>query len=60
MYEVDELLILKKPHACGNNAFKVVRVGADIKIQCVSCARFLNLTRDELKKKVKEKRTENK
>ena len=60
MYEVDELLILKKPHACGNNAFKVVRVGADIKIQCESCARFINLTRDELKKRVKEKRTENK
>ena len=60
MYQVDELLILKKPHACGNNAFKVVRVGADIKIQCELCARFINLTRDELKKRVKEKRTENK
>ncbi len=58
MYEINERLILKKPHACGNTAFKVVRVGADIKIQCEACGRFINLTRDELKKRVKERRTD--
>ena len=58
MYEINERLILKKPHACGNDAFQIVRVGADIKIQCEACKRFINLTRDELKKRVKEKRTE--
>ncbi len=58
MYGLNERLILKKSHACGNDAFKVVRVGADIKIQCEACGRFINLTRDQLKKRVKEKRTD--
>lgn len=54
MYEVNDLLTLKKAHPCGGKAWKVVRVGADIKLQCATCGRYLNLARDELKKRVKE------
>ena len=54
MYEVNDTLILKKPHPCGGKKWRVVRVGADIKLQCTTCGRYLNITRDDLKKSVKE------
>ena len=53
MYEVGQVLTMKKPHPCGGKTWTVARMGADVKIQCNTCKRFVNLTRDELKKRVK-------
>lgn len=53
MYELGEVVMMKKPHPCGGKAWTIVRVGADIKLQCNTCQRFVNLTRDELKKRAK-------
>ena len=53
MYELNEIIIMKKAHPCGGVAWTVKRVGADIKLQCNTCNRFVNLTRDELKKRAK-------
>lgn len=38
---------MKKPHACGSNAWTVIRVGADIKIKCISCNRVVMLPRQD-------------
>jgi hypothetical protein len=51
-YEVNKKLTMKKPHPCGGREWQIVRVGADIKLQCLSCGKFVNLMRDELKKRV--------
>ena len=53
MYQLNDILILKKAHPCGGNRWEVVRIGADIKLRCLTCGRFLSCTRDELKKRVK-------
>ena len=53
MCEIGEVLTMKKPHPCGGWEWSVVRVGADIKLQCSTCGKFLNVTRDELKKRMK-------
>ncbi len=53
MYELDETVTLKKPHPCGGTAWKIVRVGVDIKLQCQTCGKYINVTRDELKKRAK-------
>lgn len=53
MYELNEILTLKKPHPCGGRDWKITRMGADIKLQCVTCGKYVNLTREELKKSVK-------
>ena len=45
---------MKKGHPCGENKWKVVRVGADIKIQCMNCGRVVMLPRVEFNKKLKE------
>ena len=53
MYALNERLIMKKPHPCGGKEWQIVRIGSDIKIQCQTCGKFVNLTRDELKKRTK-------
>ena len=53
MYELNDVITMKKQHPCGGKEWKIVRVGADVKLQCLTCGKFLNLTRDELKKRTK-------
>jgi hypothetical protein len=53
VYEVNQIVIMKKQHPCGGSAWTVVRLGADVKLQCNTCGKYLNLTRDELKKRAK-------
>ena len=36
-YKLNDIVEMKKPHACGTNAWKVTRVGADIKLLCTNC-----------------------
>ena len=36
-YKVNDLVIMKKDHACGTNLWKITRTGVDIKIKCVNC-----------------------
>lgn len=42
-----DLVTLKKPHPCGANAWKVVRVGMDIGLECTGCGRKVMLVRSE-------------
>ena len=50
---IGDLLEMKKPHPCGGKDFKVLRVGADIKISCVSCGRTLTIDRIKVEKMIK-------
>ena len=58
MYGLNEIVTMKKQHPCGGTDWKIVRIGADIKLQCVTCGKYINLTRDELKKRAKAMRNE--
>jgi len=49
---LDDIVVLKKGHACGANKWKIVRYGADIKLQCVNCDRIVMMPRVDVKKKV--------
>ncbi len=53
-YKLNSVVIMKKGHPCGENKWRVVRVGADIKIQCMNCGRVVMLPRVEFNKKLKE------
>lgn len=53
-YKLNSIVIMKKGHPCGTNEWKVVRVGADIKIQCINCGRIVMLPRIDFNKKLKE------
>ena len=52
-YKLGSIVIMKKQHPCGANKWKVVRIGADIKIKCLNCNRTIMLPRIEFNKKIK-------
>ncbi len=52
-YHLNSIVIMKKQHPCGTNEWKVIRVGADIKIKCLGCGRSIMLPRVEFNKKLK-------
>ena len=49
--QIDDKITLKKIHPCGGKEWKIARIGVDIKLQCLTCGKYVNLTRDELKKR---------
>ncbi|TBW67874.1 DUF951 domain-containing protein, partial [Staphylococcus epidermidis] len=44
---------MKKQHACGANRFKIIRMGADIRIKCEKCNRSIMIPRQTFNKKMK-------
>lgn len=52
-YRLGSIVMMKKPHPCGTNEWKIVRIGADIKIECINCSRVIMLPRIEFNKKLK-------
>ena len=50
---VGDMLELKKPHPCGGKTFKILRVGADVRILCTTCGHDMTLERIKLEKSIK-------
>lgn len=50
---VGDVLMLRKGHPCGVNEWKVIRVGADVKLECLGCNRIVMLERPILLKRIK-------
>ncbi len=51
--QLHDLLRLRKPHPCGSYEWTVVRLGADIGLECKGCGHRVLLTRRELAKRMK-------
>ena len=41
MYELHDIVEMKKTHPCGVNRWEIIRMGMDIKIQCTGCKRLI-------------------
>ena len=52
-YKLNDIVEMKKPHACGTNAWRVTRVGADIKLICTQCGRGIMMSRFDFNKRLK-------
>jgi hypothetical protein len=50
---LDDVLRLRKPHPCGGFEWRVTRLGADIGLVCLTCNRYVLLTRREVEKRTK-------
>lgn len=50
---VGDLLKMKKPHPCGADSFKVLRVGSDIRMICTGCGRDFTIPRLKIEKNIK-------
>jgi hypothetical protein len=51
--QLNDRLRLRKPHPCGSYEWTVVRLGADIGLECAVCKRRVLLTRRELSRRLK-------
>ncbi|MDP6064143.1 MAG: DUF951 domain-containing protein [SAR202 cluster bacterium] len=46
-----DVVRLRKPHPCGGFDWEVTRLGADIRVRCLTCERTVMLSRSNLSKK---------
>lgn len=51
--QMDDVVRLRKPHPCGGYEWKVIRLGADIGLECLRCKRHILLTRRILSRRLK-------
>lgn len=52
-YALADTVQMKKPHACQNNDWEILRLGADIKLKCLGCGRLVMMPRLEFNRKLK-------
>ncbi len=52
-FEVGDVVELKKPHPCGSNKFKILRVGSEMRIMCMGCTHDMTIDRIKLEKAIK-------
>ena len=45
VYEVGDIVKLKKPHPCGSREWEILRVGADFRLKCQGCGHQVMVSR---------------
>lgn len=53
IYEVGDIVQLKKKHPCGSNEWEILRVGADFKLKCTGCGHEIMVKRTLVEKNTK-------
>lgn len=51
--KLEDIVTLRKPHPCGSYRWKVIRLGADIGLECLTCKRVVLLPRRDLARRAK-------
>lgn len=51
--QVGDMVVLKKPHPCGEVRFTVLRVGMDFKLRCQGCGHEIMAPRAKIEKRIK-------
>ena len=50
VYEVGDIVKLKKPHPCGSHEWEILRVGADFRLKCAGCGHQVMMARPLVEK----------
>ena len=53
VYEVGDIVRMKKKHPCGSYEWEILRVGADFRLKCTGCGHQIMITRKLVEKKHK-------
>ncbi len=53
VFNVGDILFMKKKHPCSSDTFKVMRGGTDVRVVCQGCGRDLTIERTSLEKMIK-------
>lgn len=52
-YQLSDVVQLKKSHPCGENKWRIIRVGMDVKIKCLGCGHIVMLPHEVFVKRIK-------
>ncbi len=52
-YKEGDIVTMRKKHPCGSYDFKVLRAGADLRLECTGCGRRLLMKRRKAEKATK-------
>ena len=55
---LNDILVMKKPHPCGVNTWRVLRTGADFRLKCTGCGHEVMLPRSKAERNIKMVRRE--
>lgn len=50
VYEVGDIVTLKKQHPCGSKEWEIMRIGADFRLKCCGCSHQVMVTRQLVEK----------
>ncbi len=49
-----DILVMKKPHPCGEKKWLVLRTGADFRLRCMGCGHEVMIPRVKAEKNIKQ------
>jgi hypothetical protein len=52
-FGLHDVVQMKKPHPCGENRWRIIRMGMDIRIKCLGCDHSVMIPRKQFEKKMK-------
>lgn len=50
---IGDIVELRKSHPCGGKTWRVVRVGADVGVECLQCGRYVLVPRRRFESRIK-------
>ena len=50
---LNDILVMKKPHPCGEKRWKVLRTGADFRLKCMGCDHQVMIPRKQIEKNIR-------
>lgn len=52
--KLNDVLLMKKEHPCGDKRWKVLRTGADLRLRCLGCGHEIMLPRFKIEKNIRQ------
>jgi len=53
VFNLNDIVEMKKAHPCGVNKWKIIRMGMDIRLKCEGCGHSVLIPRREFSRKLK-------
>lgn len=50
---INDILMMKKAHPCGEKRWRVLRIGADFRMQCLGCGHEIMVPRFKAEKNIR-------
>ena len=60
VYNLGDIVKMKKKHPCGADEWEITRTGMDFRIKCLGCGRQVMMSRIDIEKSVRKQITNNK